>query len=199
MAYSQRPKQWAALVKQFDTRIIWQYRENSLKQSVGEYSYRYYNDSSILEGLKSKQEIKNRCSVGAGCSFVINDFDYFHRMLRNSLYSDWQISSATHVVAKHPSCIHRLSYEDYLYHREGSMLDLFNFLGIAPIQSNPQRFKATSDNMCEVVKNWNDLCNMFYGCATWRRYFEDDVNGCTCRSTRSPFRYCDASHIQSVR
>lgn len=185
--------EWRQLVSEFNTRIIWQYRRNMLKQTVGEYSYQYYNDSSILEGFRNKDMQKKRCEIGIGCKFPIEDYDFFHRMLRQSMLSDLQITNATSVIAKHPTCVHELRYEDYLYHREGTMLDLYHYLGLDPVQSAPERFKATSDNMCSVVTNWVDLCRNFYGCRTWRPYFEDSENACSCPFSSSPAKYCDAS------
>lgn len=35
-------RHWQGLVREFETRIIWQYRENIFKQAVGEYTHRKY-------------------------------------------------------------------------------------------------------------------------------------------------------------
>lgn len=193
------PEEWAALAREFDTRIIWQYRRNALKQTVGEYSYRALNDSSVLEGLRSRDELQRRCEIGAGCSFPIEDLDYFHSMLRNSMMTDAQIARATSLLADGSDCVHELRYEDYLYHRKGTMLDLYDFLGIKHIDIEPTRFKATGDNMCKVVDNWLDLCAAFYGCAAWRPLFEDPINGCGCPFSKSPTKYCDASPSYLIR
>lgn len=186
------PKAWHDLVDEYSTRIIWQYRENNVKQTVGEYSYRYLNDSHILEGLRSEDEVKNRCKIGVGCSFAIKDFDFFHEMLKDSLKSDKLILEAASILSN--DCVHEVRYEDYLYNRQGSMMDVYKFLGIdEDHESEPSRYKATGDNMCEVVSNWKELCRNFYGCKVWRHLFEDEVNGCGCQFSSSPMKYCDAT------
>lgn len=192
------PKAWAALAREYDTRIIWQYRRQTLKQAVGEYSYRYYKDTSILEGLKTEEEVKSRCETGAGCSFKIEDMFFFHQLLTHIVRSDYLIAESAETIADGRDCIHELRYEDYLYHREGSMKDLNEFLGVSYVQTQPARFKATRDNLCDVVENWEELCHNFYGCAVWRRFFEDEINACGCRFSSSPWRYCNLSLVDNV-
>ncbi len=48
----------------------------------------------------------------------------------------------------------------------------------------PRRRKATKDNLCEVVSNWDEVCEAFYGCQQWRSMMEDLDNGCTCKLVR---------------
>lgn len=184
------PDAWAQLARQFETRIIWQYRRNILKQAVGEYSYRYLSDDSILEGLRTEEQIKNRCETGAGCSFRIDDMDYFHNLLGSAAKSDFSIAHATRLIADGRDCIHEMRYEDYLYHREGALKDLFEFLGLDDLKTEPNRFKATGDNLCQVIENWDELCSNFYGCSIWRHLFEDERNQCSCKFARSPRDFC---------
>lgn len=187
------PAAWAQLAREYGTRIIWQYRLNALKQAVGEYSYRYFHDNSIIEGLRSAEEVKERCNTGIGCSFAIKDMQFFHAIITNIIGGDFTINEATSLMADGSDCIHELRYEDYLYHREGSLYDLFEFLGLSQVKTKPLRFKATKDNLCEVVENWDELCRTFYGCAVWRHLFEDEINGCGCRFTGSPRLYCSTT------
>lgn len=184
------PQAWVELTRQFETRIIWQYRRNILKQAVGEYSYRYLSDDSILEGLRSEDQVKNRCETGAGCSFRIDDMNYFHNLLTSCARSDFSIALATHLIAGGRNCVHELRYEDYLYHREGALKDLFQFLGLDDYETEPNRYKATGDNLCQVIENWDELCSNFYGCSIWRHLFEDERNQCSCKFARSPRDYC---------
>lgn len=184
------PEAWAALTREYDTRIIWQYRENTLKQAVGEYSYRVLNDTLILEGLRNEDQVSNRCDIGAGCNFEISDLDSFHRILNDILHSDLAISQAVESILNGRDCLHELRYEDYLYHRKGTIVDVLNFLGLKQVETEVSRFKATRDNLCEVVSNWNDLCRAFYGCKVWRFLFEDDRNGCACKFSTSPSKFC---------
>lgn len=190
------PAAWVQLTREFDTRIIWQYRRNLLKQAIGEYSYRYLSDDSILEGLRSEEEVKHRCETGAGCSFEIEDMNYFYDVLSTTFRSDFSIAQATHLLADGRDCIHELRYEDYLYHRKGALKDLFQFLGLDDVETEPNRYKATGDNLCHVIKNWDELCSNFYGCSIWRHLFEDERNGCSCKFARSPRDFC---HVRLYR
>lgn len=187
----QNPDAWIALTKEFKTRIIWQYRQNILKQAVGEYSYKYYSDESAVEGLRSHDELQKRCSTGAGCRFKITDFKFFHLMLKDSLHSDLAITRAVHLVLNGSTCVHEMPYEDYLYDREDAMRRLQEFLGLQYEETAPSRFKATSDSLCEVVENWNEVCEKFYGCHVWRHMFDDRQNNCMCEFTSGPVEYCD--------
>ena len=186
------PEEWAALAKEFDTRIIWQYRENVLKQAVGEYSYKYLNDTSVIEGLRNKADVKERCKRGVGCRFKIENLDFFHHTLTDCLHSDMAISRGVHLIADGKLCVHAVPYEDYLYEREKTMGQLRRFLGLRYEETAPARYKATSDNLCEVVSNWKELCANFYGCHVWRHMFEDDRNGCTCEFSTGHVEYCDS-------
>lgn len=184
------PAKWAALLREFDTRIIWQYRQNKVKQAVGEYTVQALNDFSSVEGLRSAEEFKDRCKTGAGCSFEIKDMKLFHDILVDSVRSDYLITEATEYMTRGRECLLELRYEDYLYHREGTMRDLIEFLGLPLTKTTPERFKATGDSMCDVVKNWAELCKNFYGCPLWRHYFEDERNGCTCPFSSARLEFC---------
>lgn len=184
------PEAWASLAREYDTRIIWQYRRNFLKQAVGEYVLRVLEDRSVVAGLKTEEEYKNRCDIGAGCSIVVDDFDAFHSIIRIINFNDYMIANATDAIAGGRDCVHELRYEDYLYHRKGALLDLFDFLGLSHAETAPELYKATQDRLCDVVSNWNDFCAAFYGCKVWRALFEDERNGCTCKFSSSPSKYC---------
>lgn len=186
------PEAWAALAREFDTRIVWQYRDNILKQAVGEYSYKYLNDTSVLEGLR-KEDVKNRCHQGVGCSFDIDNFDFFHQTLTHCLHNDLAITRGVHLIANRRSCVHALPYEDYLYDREKAMHSLRSFLGLRYEVTSPKRHKATSDNLCEVVTNWKELCVNFYGCHVWRHMFVDQRNVCSCDFSTGHVKYCDST------
>lgn len=173
---------WASLVKEFDTRIIWQYRENVFKQSVGEYSHRYLNDTSVVEGVAKGVTREERCKIGAGCRFRIDNFGFFHELLRDALNNDKLISRAVHSITggAPTACALPMPYEAYLYDRAGAMARLQDFLGLPHEEHAPHRTKATSDSMCDAVENYGDLCREFYGCHTWRSLMDDVTNKCHC-------------------
>lgn len=190
------PEAWAALAREYDTRIIWQFRVNLLKSSVGEYSHRYLNDTSVVEGLRGDVTPEERCNIGAGCRFPVNNYEFFHSLLKDAMRSDRSIARAVHLIARENGdrrgCIHRFPYEDYLNNREKSMRDVQTFLGLQHENHEPLRRKATKDNMCEVVQNWNDLCENFYGCHAWRTMMDDPQNNCRCESfTTGHVEFCE--------
>jgi hypothetical protein len=178
---------WAGLVEEFGTRIVWQYRENVFKLAVGEYSHRYLNDSSVVEGIRGNMTREERCKVGAGCRFRVDDFGFFHDLLRDAVNNDNLISRAVHVVTRGAAdaCTLALPYEAYLYHHDGAMRRLYDFLGLPHEMHAPERAKATADSMCEAVENYGELCREFYGCHTWRALMDDFKNGCYCAMYRS--------------
>ena len=184
------PAAWAELARRYDTRIIWQYRENLFKKSVGEYTNRYLNDTSAVEGLRDEISIHERCKIGVGCKFRIDNLRFFHELLRDSVKSDKEIASAVHMIVAGRDCVHALPYEDYLYARPIAMKRLHKFLGLSHELHNPRRFKATSDNLCETVQNWSDLCANFFACHTWRWQMIDSHNNCHCEFSSGPVKYC---------
>lgn len=184
------PSEWARLVSDFSTRIIWQYRENLFKKTVGEYTNRYLNDSSAVEGLPPGMSMRDRCRTGAGCRFRVDDFGFFHRLLRDSVQSDVEIAEAVHAIAGDRGCVHALPYEDYLYARREAMGRLQGFLGLKEETHQPTRRKATSDNLCEAVENWREVCERFYACSAWRWMMDDERNGCLCEFVTGPVTFC---------
>lgn len=173
---------WASLVEEFDTRIIWQYRENVFKQSVGEYSHRYLNDTSVVEGVAKGVTREERCKVGAGCRFRVDNYGFFHELLRDALNNDMLISKGVHRITggKPSACALPMPYEAYLYDRARAMARLQDFLGLTHEEHAPDRAKATSDSMCDAVENYGDLCREFYGCHVWRSLMDDATNNCNC-------------------
>lgn len=188
------PTEFQNLLTEFNTRIIWQYRQNLFKASVGEYSARYLNDTSAVEGLRRNLSLSDRCKEGVGCSFRIENISYLHTILKEKVRSHHLISKAVNILSQPDSCVREVPYEDYLYDREATIRDIMSFLGIPHIKTDPERFKATGDNMCAVVQNWDDVCNAFYGCITWQHMLDDARNQCFCHCTSGPTTYCDA-HI----
>ncbi|KAI0562257.1 hypothetical protein FGB62_63g14 [Gracilaria domingensis] len=172
------PDEWRKLVQEYDTRIIWQYRKNFFKAAVGEYKLRFLNDTSVIEGLRSNMTQAKRCEVGT-CSFPVTDFEFFQSLVRNVWRSQRNIVSGVSIVSR-GSCIREAPYEDYLHNRESTLKDMFRFLGIEHEETQPSRFKATSDNLCDVVTNWEDLCRKFYVCPNLAFLMEDENNNCYC-------------------
>lgn len=189
----ERPHEWRALVKQYQVRIIWQYRRNVFKGAVGEYVHRYLHDNSVVEGLKTDITRDERCQIGAGCTFRIEDFDFLRRQIGTMMRSTRFILRAVSEIARDSKCVREIPYEDYLYGRDAVLKDLQAFLGLEEEETAPDRFKATGDSLCETVENWDELCEAFYGCPKWQHLLDDVRNNCYCHmSSGAPSaEFCD--------
>lgn len=196
----QRPDEWRALTKKHRTRILWQFRRNIFKQSVGEWAVQYLNDTLAIEGLRDDVTEEERCSLGAGCSFAIDNIDSLHKLLIKFVQNDEQIRNAVYLLtqnAEEEACALPVPYEDYMYKKEATMQKVFAFFGVDFEDHPPFRRKATADNMCKVITNYqSDICPAFYGCTHFRAYLEDQRNNCTCqrllgKSFRDSNPYCE--------
>lgn len=180
---------WQSLAAEFDTRVIWQYRRNSIKKAVGEYSVQVYKDRSARMGLHRRDK-GNRCAMGAGCAFAINDLPVFRSILIDIARTDVSIEQGVRAINADRGCVHELLYEDYLYERERTIGDLQRFLGLERIATQSLFTKATKDNMCDVVTNWQEICENFFQCPQWRPLFNSDRNNCSCHTLATHPTYC---------
>lgn len=187
-----KPNEFRKLAQKYDTRIIWNYRRNLFKASVGEYANRYLNDTSVVEGLRENVTMEERCKRGAGCRFRIDNFKFLHDTIRQKVKSHHAILDAVNLISGRERCVREVPYEDYLYDRENVMVDLQSFLGLREEDTKPSRFKATRDSLCEVVENWDELCENFYGCFVWQKMLEDVRNDCYCKFSSGPTTYCSS-------
>lgn len=191
----EQPAKWRKLVADFNIRIIWQYRKNVFKSAVGEYSHRYLNDSNVIEGFQRNLTREERCHIGAGCRFRVDNFAFLHEGLRSMVRSQRMISKAVNELTRDQrhACVREMPYEDYLYDRAEFMRDLQRFLGWQIERTAPARFKATGDSLCDVVENWDQLCDAFYGCVLWQHMLDDPRNGCFCQMAAGmpSSAYCD--------
>lgn len=173
------PDAWRALVKEYDVRLIWNFRANAIKQASGEYRHRYLKDNSVIEGLRDGETLETKCADG-GCAFNITNMEFFHTVLTDLLNNDNLITRAV-ATLQADGCVLSLPYEEYLYSRDNSMAQVYRFLGVPFEDHQPNRQKATSDNLCDAVANVDDLCHAFYGCLRYRWMFDDgNSNGCKC-------------------
>lgn len=194
------PIGWEALAREFDTRIIWQYRKNIFKTTLGVYARVEFGDYTATGGIKTTDLAavgEDRCKMGVGCTFNITNFDRFHELLTNRITQDLEMVKATKVLDGGMSeqgsrgCVFELPYEDYLYHKEETMKDVYAFLGLELNTLETFRAKATSDSMCDVVENFDEFCSMFYACPHWQPFLDDFENNCRCsRFNHGTDKYC---------
>lgn len=173
------PERWQEFVKEYDARVFWQYRENIVKQAIGEYRHRFLNDSSVVEGLDVNEK---PCAQGSDqkCRIKIENMRGLHSLMDDFSSSDELLASAARNLRR-DNDISILRYEDYLYCREQTMREAFDFLGVEYQNTAPQRQKASPDNLCEMVSNFQEVCDHFLPCQLWRPYMHDAVNNCRCK------------------
>lgn len=174
----QKPEVWREFVKEYDSRIIWQYRENIFKKAVGEYRHLYLNDTSVVQGLEMDQ---SPCEEGSDqkCRFRIDDMKFLHEQLNKVSRSDDMLAAAARTLRRSDETL-IVRYEDYLYRRERTMKEIFDFLGVDFQDTTASTAKASPDSLCEVVINYQDLCDHFHPCPLWRPFLHDDANNCRC-------------------
>lgn len=184
------PGKWAQLAARYNTRILWNYRENLFKKALGEYKRIHLNDTTVIEGLRSNLNVTERCKY-TKCTFAVRDIDAFYKLLRRMALNERLVTKAVENIDNGRGCVLPVPYESYLYHTEATMKRVHEFLGLPIANFTPTRFKATPDNLCELVENWDELCAKFYSCLAWRRMMRDMRNNCTCRNTIASDKYCD--------
>lgn len=172
------PEAWRTLFKEYDTRIIWQFRENLFKMAIGEYRHRVLNDSSVVEGLKPQE--KPCEDKSQRCTFEVRDMNMVHFLLNDFSKSDEMMLDAVQMIRRDENTM-TVKYEDYLYRREETMKETFDFLGVSHENTTPQRIKASPDSLCDMVSNFDEVCHIFYPCQLWRTFMDDPVNNCRCR------------------
>lgn len=165
---------WRRLFEKHDTRIIWNFRGNTFKQAVGHYPIRFLNDSSRYEGLKHG-EASDRVQ-----RFRIHDMGALHTLLLDRVRGETHVELAMMNAAR-GRCVLPVGYEAFLKDAGLQTLRMQAFLGLDLAKRlKPGRRKATGDNMCDVISNWDEVCEAFFGCASWRGMMEDVDNNCTC-------------------
>uniref|UniRef100_A0A7S0BT33 Sulfotransferase domain-containing protein n=1 Tax=Rhodosorus marinus TaxID=101924 RepID=A0A7S0BT33_9RHOD len=174
------PDAFRRLVHDFNLRIIWNYRENVFKWSVGRYPYYYLGDNTAVGGIEASSGVDDRCAVGVGCSFDVIDNRDLHCIMVRFHRVDQYVRKAVSILTEETGCYLEMAYEDYLKDSVGQMTKAFEFLGLRPIVMEPKRAKATSNNMCEVVANYSSVCAAFGECSAWKDMLEDPASGCSC-------------------
>lgn len=184
-------EEWQALAREFDTRIIWNYRKNVIKATLTEYVKTVLNDSHGIGGLHQNITVDERCELGEGCRYRV-DLDRFHQMMKLGVRCNNEIISGVTMMDAGRGCVWEVPYEDYMHYREETIERVQQFLGLERMVTAPTRFKGTKDNLCEVIENFDELCKRLYGCTIWQGMLEDGLNECYCeRYVAGGGEHCD--------
>lgn len=193
-----RPANFSKLIHLYGTRIIWSYRTNMLKQAIGDYAIHYKGDNAAYEGLKVGLNGNVAPDPSRAERFKIHDMGALHALLKSRVTGDMQVARALHQISP-DGCVLPISYESYLRRPELTLERVQTFLGLDTGEMHPAlRRKATGDSICDVVENWTELCEAFFGCVQWRWMLDDFENGCSCSSLnpsrfKASFKYCAIS------
>lgn len=180
-----RPSAWQQLASEFDMRIFWQFRVNIMKQAIGEYRHRVLNDSSVVEGLRGKPSACDSRS-GRRCRFSITDVHVLYGLLNEFSINDDLLVDAVRLLHRDDHLM-AIKYEDYLYRRDETMKKALGFLGFPYHATSPMRWKASSDDLCYMLSNFQKVCKYFYACQLWRPYLDDYQNDCFCDPAMGPY------------
>lgn len=176
-------KAWQDLANEYDIRIFWNFRENVVKQAIGEYRHRVLNDTSVVEGLK---EAEKACDEKSGykCQFRIDNVKAVHDLMNEFSINDEYLAEAVRMI-KRDDHMMVVKYEDYLYRKERLMREVMDFLGVDYSETQSLRAKASLDSLCDMVTNYQEVCSAFYPCQLWRPFLDDERNDCYCRGSNS--------------
>mmetsp|Transcript_41204 Transcript_41204/g.162581 ORF Transcript_41204/g.162581 Transcript_41204/m.162581 type:complete len:331 (-) Transcript_41204:1840-2832(-) len=174
------PEVFRQLARDFKLRILWNFREDALKRAAGRYPYYYLKDNTSIGGLNLGEGAASRCDMGVGCSFKIERMGHLHCvMIRNAKVDEYMKKAVDILTADH-GCYLELLYEDYLQYPDEQMGEIYKFLGLENLEVESKRGKATSDNMCKVIENYEEVCAAFNECSAWKKWLNDPKNGCSC-------------------
>lgn len=184
------PASWAALLKKHDTRLVWNYRSNTFKASVGHYPIVFHGSKLAYEGIRVESRGNATGATQADESeeppvrrLLIEDMEGLARIVRDRLKGEEVVERALQRLGHRGwharECTLPVSYESMLRDAAGTIGRVQQFLGMDASELHaPLRRKATHDNLCELVENHQQVCNAFFGCSRLRWMLEDP--GCTC-------------------
>mmetsp|Transcript_31411 Transcript_31411/g.121537 ORF Transcript_31411/g.121537 Transcript_31411/m.121537 type:complete len:501 (-) Transcript_31411:211-1713(-) len=175
------PEEWKQILKDFDTKIIFNYRRDYLKRAIGLYSSEYLGDRTSIGGINISNDhtvADNRCEFGVGCSFQVNNMSDLHCILTRS----WKTTKYKRDGVKELTndCALEVPYEDFLYHEDATHHQILTYLGLKIEDPPSLRAKATSDNLCTVVENFAELCEAYGDCDEWNYSLWDENSECNC-------------------
>lgn len=190
---SNAPRQFAKLVRRFQTRIVWSYRSNVLKQAIGDYGI-YLGDRTAYEGIKIDPNSTTPSDTRRpNRSIYIDDIARLHSFMKSRVAGDKQVANALKAISP-DNCVLPVSYESFLRDPQFTMLRVQTFLGLDISETHHSlRSKANPDTLCDLVQNWQHVCEAFFGCVQWRWMLDDYENGCSCSAlhpSRFGHRFC---------
>mmetsp|Transcript_9079 Transcript_9079/g.27298 ORF Transcript_9079/g.27298 Transcript_9079/m.27298 type:complete len:319 (+) Transcript_9079:192-1148(+) len=180
-------EEYEKLLADYNIRLIVMKRDNYFKAAIGMYLIRARFDNSPVQGLPENVDRHEHCARNPkSCSFEIDNLRFFAFLMHNFKSSMVKVDKLANSLSW--ECKLLVTYEDYLYQTGATMSRIYKFLGIDEEANMPRYRKALSDNPCETVANYQEICAELWGCDEFRPYLEDPRNNCFCEDTTRPAR-----------
>jgi hypothetical protein len=96
-----------------------------------------------------------------------------------------EIRRAVEYLRPSADCVLPVPYELYMYNPKVAMRLIHTFLNLPHEDHAPDFAKATGDSLCNVIINWEDVCQYFAPCTQFQIYLNDWRNKCFCRGNYS--------------
>ncbi|KAJ8904046.1 hypothetical protein NDN08_000576 [Rhodosorus marinus] len=191
---------WQELVDDYHTRLVLNYRDNVVKSAIGLYSIRVRGDLSSQQGMRDETSEEHCEKHPELCRFEVTQFDQFAYVLAKS-YITRETTKGIAKMVDWP-CIMTTRYEDFVLDPDSEMSKIYDFLGVQRMDLKAKYNKALPDNPCELVSNYQELCQMFWGCEQYREHLQDPVNNCFCDNPPPPpynTTLCDADKVFALK
>jgi len=141
--------QFTKMLDEFDTKIIYLYRDNVIKQTVSRINRKRLHDDREHHNLEKGDKKLPAFSI---------ETEEFKRWFEETNNRSLEIHDYVHNV-KRPQL--RISYEDLLENHDLVFKRIFDFLDVEPHKMESKLVKNTSDDLKDVLLNYDELKNLY--------------------------------------
>ena len=142
-------EQFTGMLDEFDTKIIYLYRDNVIKQTVSRINRKRLHEDREHHNLEKGDKKLPAFSI---------ETDEFKKWFEETNNRSLEIHEYVHNV-KRPQL--RISYEDLLENHDLVFDRIFDFLDIEPHKMESKLVKNTSDDLKDVIVNYDELKNLY--------------------------------------
>ena len=152
--------QFFDMLDEFNLKVIYLYRDNVIKQTVSRINRKRLHDHTQLHNLEK--------DVPPLPAFAITP-EEFKQWFEQTHHRSTEIHEYMHCV-KRPQL--RISYEDLLADHDKVFERIFDFLEVDPQPMESKLVKNTSDNLRDVLTNFDEL-RMLYAGTKFEKMFDE--------------------------
>eukprot|EP00189_Rhodosorus_marinus_P003585 CAMPEP_0113958966 /NCGR_PEP_ID=MMETSP0011_2-20120614/3852_1 /TAXON_ID=101924 /ORGANISM="Rhodosorus marinus" /LENGTH=346 /DNA_ID=CAMNT_0000970165 /DNA_START=147 /DNA_END=1187 /DNA_ORIENTATION=- /assembly_acc=CAM_ASM_000156 len=188
---------WSELIRKYNTRFIRQDRTDLLKGAIGLYSIRARFDRSAVAGL-DKGEGETHCALHPEqCYFDIENVRFFAYLMHMVKDGVRQLDDFADLLPW--KCQLNVTYEEYMHDKDATMKRIYDFIGVDYQEHESSFEKALSDNPCETVTNYQQVCAQLWGCEEFQPFLDNEEQGCYCLDKEYPrnAELCDVDALIS--